>query len=82
MNDSNGEKTSFTTRNKVEEIGDTTNIADYTEFIEQLNIPWQNLKPTLELSNMRKLVTFLVNGNPIDISFNIAKFLSVIFVGI
>lgn len=66
-------KASFTTRNRLEEIGDTTNLADYTEFLQELGIQGE-LQPKLEVKNLRKLVTFLVNGNPIDISFNIAKY--------
>lgn len=66
-------KANFTARNKIEEIGDTTNLTDYADFLQELGIEGK-LQSTLEVNNIRKLVTFLVNGNPIDISFNIAKY--------
>ncbi|MCI9177891.1 MAG: HD domain-containing protein [Clostridia bacterium] len=66
-------KAEFTARNKSEEIGNSTNLQDYKEFLSELGLENKPLEPVLEVSNFRKLVTFLVNGCPIDISFNIAK---------
>lgn len=66
-------ETSYTIRNKLEEIGDTTKLQDYAEFLQEIGEN-EDLSTVLEIKNMRKLVTILVNGNPIDISFNIAEY--------
>ena len=63
----------------LEEIGDTTNLQDYNEFLHEIG-QTDELETVLEIKNMRKLVTILVNGNPIDISFNIANYQSNIYV--
>lgn len=65
--------TTYTDREKLEEIGDSTNLEDYAEFLDSVGLP-KDLSPVLEVNNFRKLVTILVNNQPIDISFNVANY--------
>ena len=69
--------TTYTNRAKQEEIGDTTNLKDYKEFLEEIGLT-KNIVPILTVHNLRRLVTFLVNGKPIDISFNVANYDSIL----
>lgn len=73
-----GEQT-YTIRERREEIGETASLSDYAEFIHSIGLKLEDLQPVLEVNNMRRLFTILVNGNPIDISFNIAKYHNYIY---
>lgn len=73
-----GEQT-YTTRERREEIGDTTNLSEYAEFIDSIGLKVEDLQPILEVNNMRRLITILVNGSPIDLSFNMATYQNYIY---
>ena len=73
-----GEQT-YTTRERREEVGETTNLSDYSEFIHSIGLKLEDLQPILEVNNMRRLITILVNGSPIDISFNMATYQNYIY---
>lgn len=64
---------SYVTKNKAEEIGDSTDIKDYDEFLDRNNIS-KNLKKVLKVNNMRRLITVLVNGQEIDVSLNLGSY--------
>lgn len=66
-------KSDFTIRRKEERIGDSTNIGYYKEFLDEIGIQIDKVKPVLDVKNVRYLYTIKVNGLPIDISFNIAQ---------
>lgn len=73
-----GEKI-YTTRERQEEIGDSTNLSDYTEFLDSIGLKQENLESILEVDNMRRMATVLINGSPIDISFNVASYQNCIY---
>ena len=64
---------SYVTKNKAEEIGDSTDIKDYDEFLDRNNIS-KNLRKVLKVNNMRRLITVLVNGQEIDVSLNLGSY--------
>jgi len=67
-------KSDFTIRRKEEEIGDSDRLEDYEEFLASLGINKDNIKPILEVNNIRQLYTLRINGALIDISFNTAHY--------
>lgn len=69
----------FTVRRKEEEIGDTDCIEDYEEFLESIEIDKEQIKPMLEVNNLRYLYTVKINGVLIDISFNNANYKNQIY---
>lgn len=69
----NDNQQDFITKNKVEEFGNSIELSDYSSFLQENNIP-TNLKKMMIVNNNRKLVTFLINGEKIDISFNVAEY--------
>ena len=73
-----GEKI-YTTRERQEEIGESTNLSDYTEFLDSIGLKQENLESILEVDNMRRMATVLINGSPIDISFNVASYQNCIY---
>ena len=64
----------YTTRRKNEEIGENTNIEEYKDFLENMNIDKKNIVPILDVNNLRYLYTININGTLIDISFNTAYY--------
>ncbi len=72
-------KSNFTIRRKEEEIGDSERIEDYEEFLTSLGIKNEDIKPMLEVSNVRRLYTVKINGVLIDISFNRAHYQNQIY---
>ena len=67
------EQQDFVTKFRAEELGTSIDISEYAGFLQENQIPTE-LEKTLVVSNNRKLVTFLVNGEKIDISFNVAEY--------
>lgn len=67
-------KSNFTVRRKNEQIGETNEISDYEEFLKDMKIDKDSIKPILTVDNLRYLYTISVNGTPIDISFNVASY--------
>lgn len=68
-------RSNFTVRRKEEEIGDTDKIEDYEQFItSSIGKESKNIKPMLDVKNMRILHTVKINGVLMDISFNIAHY--------
>lgn len=72
-------KSNFTVRRKEEQIGDSDKIEDYQEFLDSLDIKKENIKPMLEVNNLRYLYTVNINGVLIDISFNNANYQNQIY---
>lgn len=72
-------KSNFTVRRKNEQIGETTDISAYKQFLEEMQIEEDAIEPTLTVDNLRYLYTILVNGAPVDISFNIASYKNEIY---
>lgn len=64
---------SYVTKNKAEEIGDSTDIKDYGDFLDRNNIS-KDLREVLKVNNMRRLITVLVNGQEIDVSLNLGSY--------
>ena len=80
------ENSEFTTRTKLEEIGDSTSLKDYPNFfqtivdnLKEVTLENAEMDQTLEVHNIRKVDTFLVNGYLMDVSINIAKYQSRIY---
>lgn len=70
--------TTYTTRNKMEEIGDTLDINDYQGLIKAAGIITE-LSPALEVRSHRKLVTMVINGQEIDVSFIVFSYQNCIY---
>ena len=64
---------SYVTKNKSEEIGDSIDIKEYSDFLDRNNIP-KGLRKVLKVNNMRRLITVLVNGQEIDVSLNLGVY--------
>ena len=64
---------SYITKNKSEEIGDSIDIKEYSDFLDRNNIP-KGLRKVLKVNNMRRLITVLVNGQEIDVSLNLGVY--------
>lgn len=64
----------YTIRRKEENIGNSTNLEDYKEFLMQNGIEEYKMDKVLVVDNVRQLYTIEVNGFPIDISFNMANY--------
>lgn len=66
--------TTYSNRMKQEEIGGSTQIKDYSEFLNSIGITKKELEVTLYVMGHRKLITIKVNEQLIDISFCIANY--------
>ena len=55
-------KSNFTVRRKEEEIGDSDKIEDYEEFLSLIGIDKEDIRPMLEVNNLRYLYTIKING--------------------
>jgi len=65
----NDKQGSYTIRRKEEEVGDTTDMKEYTEFLDSIHIAQEKMRPVLEVNNLRHLYTVKVNGVLMDIAF-------------
>ena len=74
----NEQAVTYMNRNKTEELGVETDIHKNAEFLQAIGVS-QKVGATLEVNNLRKLVTILVNGELIDISFNLANYENYIY---
>lgn len=72
------EETIYTSRKKQEEIGSSLELQDYTEFLNSIGIS-KELSQTLIVNGYRNLFTIMVNGQPIDISLNVATYQNCIY---
>ncbi len=73
------DNTTYTDREKAEQIGNSTCLSDYQGFLNQIGLSNVHLQPTLEVIGLRQLYTILVNGKPIDISFIVGTYQNTIF---
>lgn len=73
------QQSSYTIRTKEEEIGDSTHIQDYKEFLASIQVEPESMKPMLEINNLRRLYTVKVNEVLLDISFNRAFYQNEIY---
>ncbi len=73
-----GGETTYTNRAKQEEIGNSTQLKDYREFLESIGLA-EGLENTLKVNGYRKLITIMVNEQPIDISFCVASYQNCIY---
>lgn len=73
------QQSSYTSRRKEEEIGSSTRIQDYKEFLDSVQIEPRSMRPMLEVNNLRRLYTIKVNGVLLDISFNTAYYQNEIY---
>ncbi len=62
-----------------EEIGDSLQLEDYTDFLSDIGLDDESLSPTLVVDSFRRLFTIIVNGQPIDISFNVSSYQNCIY---
>lgn len=70
--------TTYTNRSKVEEIGDSVDLNDYPEFLNAIGVE-EELIPTLDVNNFRRLFTIEANGQLIDVSFNVSSYQNCIY---
>lgn len=63
-------KTTYTHRTRQEELGNSLELKDYLEFLEENELP-KDLTKVLELNGFRKLYTIKVGKQLIDISFTV-----------
>lgn len=66
----------YTVRRKEEQIGEDDQLGTYTDFLNEMKINIEDLKPMLEVNNLRYLFTVNVNGVLVDISFNTAHYIN------
>ena len=66
----------YTVRRKEEQIGEDDQLSTYTNFLNEMKINIEDLKPMLEVNNLRYLFTVNVNGVLVDISFNTAHYIN------
>lgn len=66
-------ETIYTNRTKQEEIGSSTQLEDYAEFIQSIAIKGK-LENTLNVNGYRRLITVRVNEQLIDVSFCVANY--------
>ena len=66
----------YTIRRKEEQIGEDDQLGTYTDFLNEMKINIKDLKPMLEVNNLRYLFTVDVNGVLVDISFNTAHYIN------
>lgn len=71
-------ETTYTNREKQEEIGNGLQLQDYTEFLSSIGMD-EELFQSLIANSYRRLFTFMVNEQPIDISFNVTNFQNCIY---
>lgn len=69
----------YTVRRKEEQIGEDDQLGTYTDFLNEMKINIKDLKPMLEVNNLRYLFTVDVNGVLVDISFNTAYYINQIY---
>lgn len=72
-------KGNFTIRRKEEEIGDSTDLEDYKEFLKTNEVKLEEIQPVLDVNNLRYLYTVNINGVLLDVSFNIANYQNEIY---
>ena len=66
----------YTVRRKEEQIGEDDQLETYKDFLNEKKINIEDLKPMLEVNNLRYLFTVDVNGVLVDISFNTAYYIN------